>query len=433
MDLLRSHGGRRAARSCSAATSSRRSSGSPTASWSSWPVASPHRATSARIRRLMIDRPHRFTLRSSDDRRLARELLALPEVEAVELRDGAPQRAHRRLRRVDARRRAGRAAGRRVAPRAASRGRVARVGLQLPGAPMIVTLARLTFRALLNRRRTLLLGLLGALIVVVALIYRLGEPGDARVARRSRGRLLGRLRRRRAPAARGGDRRHRRARVGARRRHRSSTCSPSRCRAGASCSSSSSWRGLVSALLVVPADPAGRAHRPPVAIPSWQSATRRPPLLGALEYTAVFLALSLVTSRALIIGLAYVVVWEGVVAGLFAGTRILSIRQHALAVADARRWRGRGRRPSSAAGDRRRRRRTSSSSLRSRSRCGASSGSSCAARRPSATSDHGSAAPVGTSVGGPARRARHRLPGAHRQPARRPAPPAAVRVHAARL
>ena len=41
------------------------------------------------------------------------------------------------------------------------------------------------------------------------------------------------------------------------------------------------------------------------------------------------------TSRALVIGLAYVVVWEGVVAGLFAGTRVLSIRQHALAVADA--------------------------------------------------------------------------------------------------
>jgi ABC-2 type transport system ATP-binding protein len=41
-----------------------------------------------RIRRLMIDRPHRFTLRSSDDRRLARELLTNPEVEAVELRDG---------------------------------------------------------------------------------------------------------------------------------------------------------------------------------------------------------------------------------------------------------------------------------------------------------------------------------------------------------
>jgi len=41
-----------------------------------------------RIRRLMTDRPHSFTLRSSDDRALARELLAEGEVDAVELRDG---------------------------------------------------------------------------------------------------------------------------------------------------------------------------------------------------------------------------------------------------------------------------------------------------------------------------------------------------------
>ncbi len=58
-------------------------------------------------------------------------------------------------------------------------------------------------------------------------------------------------------------------------------------------------------------------------------------LVGALEYTAIFVALSLVTSRALIIGLAYVVVWEGVVAALFSGTRPLSVRQHALAVSEA--------------------------------------------------------------------------------------------------
>jgi ABC-2 type transport system permease protein len=58
-------------------------------------------------------------------------------------------------------------------------------------------------------------------------------------------------------------------------------------------------------------------------------------VVGALEYTAIFVALSLVTSRALITGLAYVVVWEGVVAGLFAGTRPLSVRQHILAVAEA--------------------------------------------------------------------------------------------------
>jgi ABC-2 type transport system permease protein len=56
--------------------------------------------------------------------------------------------------------------------------------------------------------------------------------------------------------------------------------------------------------------------------------------IGALEYTALFLALSLVTSRALVIGLAYVVVWEGVVAGLFAGTRLFSVRQHTLAIAE---------------------------------------------------------------------------------------------------
>ena len=41
-----------------------------------------------RIRHLMIDRPHSFTVRSSDDRSLARELLADSTVEGVELRDG---------------------------------------------------------------------------------------------------------------------------------------------------------------------------------------------------------------------------------------------------------------------------------------------------------------------------------------------------------
>ena len=62
-------------------------------------------------------------------------------------------------------------------------------------------------------------------------------------------------------------------------------------------------------------------------------------VVGALEYTAIFVALSLITSRALIIGLAYVVIWEGVVAGLFAGTRVISVRQHALAVVE---WLGGG-------------------------------------------------------------------------------------------
>ncbi|HEY6058180.1 MAG TPA: ABC transporter permease [Candidatus Limnocylindrales bacterium] len=58
-------------------------------------------------------------------------------------------------------------------------------------------------------------------------------------------------------------------------------------------------------------------------------------IVGALAYVAVFIALSVVTSRALLVGLAYVLIWEGVLAGLFAGTSLLSVRQYTLALA---RW-----------------------------------------------------------------------------------------------
>ncbi len=57
--------------------------------------------------------------------------------------------------------------------------------------------------------------------------------------------------------------------------------------------------------------------------------------VAAILYVVVFLALSLVTSRALAIGLIYVLVWEGILAGLFEGTRTFSIRQYALGIADA--------------------------------------------------------------------------------------------------
>lgn len=55
--------------------------------------------------------------------------------------------------------------------------------------------------------------------------------------------------------------------------------------------------------------------------------------IGAATYVSVFLALSLVTSRALAIGLVYIIVWEGILAGLLEGTRVLSIRQYALGIA----------------------------------------------------------------------------------------------------
>jgi ABC-2 type transport system permease protein len=56
--------------------------------------------------------------------------------------------------------------------------------------------------------------------------------------------------------------------------------------------------------------------------------------LGCFAYSCVFVLLSVVTSRALIGGLIYVFLWEGVVTELFSGTRILSIRQYTLGVAD---------------------------------------------------------------------------------------------------
>jgi ABC-2 type transport system permease protein len=58
-------------------------------------------------------------------------------------------------------------------------------------------------------------------------------------------------------------------------------------------------------------------------------------LLAAVLYAAVFVALSVVTSRALVAGLAYVLVWEGLVTTLLEGTRTLSIREYALAVVAA--------------------------------------------------------------------------------------------------
>ncbi len=53
-----------------------------------------------------------------------------------------------------------------------------------------------------------------------------------------------------------------------------------------------------------------------------------------LAYTAVFVLLSVATSRALLVGLGYVFIWEGLVTELFSGTRYLSVRQYCLGIAD---------------------------------------------------------------------------------------------------
>lgn len=56
-------------------------------------------------------------------------------------------------------------------------------------------------------------------------------------------------------------------------------------------------------------------------------------VLGALAYDSLFVMLSALTSRALLIGLAYVFIWEGIINSVFSGTRFLSIRQSCAGVA----------------------------------------------------------------------------------------------------
>lgn len=62
--------------------------------------------------------------------------------------------------------------------------------------------------------------------------------------------------------------------------------------------------------------------------------------LAALLYCTGFLALSLFTRRALILGLVYVVGWEGSLSRLFAGTRTLSVREYATSLTEAVAGRG---------------------------------------------------------------------------------------------
>jgi ABC-2 type transport system permease protein len=57
-------------------------------------------------------------------------------------------------------------------------------------------------------------------------------------------------------------------------------------------------------------------------------------LVGALAYSAIFVALSIVTRRPVAFGLLYLLVWESLLAGVLAGTKQLSVQQYALTIAD---------------------------------------------------------------------------------------------------
>ncbi|NTW41702.1 MAG: ABC transporter permease, partial [Cellulomonadaceae bacterium] len=57
--------------------------------------------------------------------------------------------------------------------------------------------------------------------------------------------------------------------------------------------------------------------------------------LAAMAYTSIFVALSVVTRNAVIIGLLYALLWETVLGGYVPGIRNVSVRQWALAAGES--------------------------------------------------------------------------------------------------
>jgi ABC-2 type transport system permease protein len=57
-------------------------------------------------------------------------------------------------------------------------------------------------------------------------------------------------------------------------------------------------------------------------------------LVGSVVYSAVFVLASVLTSRAIAFGLLYVAVWEGLLSNLVGGVRILSIAHYSLGIAN---------------------------------------------------------------------------------------------------
>src|SRR5690348_14148027 len=58
-------------------------------------------------------------------------------------------------------------------------------------------------------------------------------------------------------------------------------------------------------------------------------------LVGAVFYNALFIMISVVTTRALAVGLLYVLIWEGLLGNFVGGARELSIGQYSLGVANS--------------------------------------------------------------------------------------------------
>jgi ABC-2 type transport system permease protein len=58
-------------------------------------------------------------------------------------------------------------------------------------------------------------------------------------------------------------------------------------------------------------------------------------LVAAVAYNALFVMLSVLTTRAIAVGLLYLLVWEGLLGNLIGGVRVLSIGQYSVSVANS--------------------------------------------------------------------------------------------------
>lgn len=87
-----------------------------------------------------------------------------------------------------------------------------------------------------------------------------------------------------------------------------------------------SWISIVAAGAIILA-----GHEDIEMIPAFMAAA----LVASLTYSALFVMLSIRTGRALIIGLAYVFVWEALLSQFIEGVRFLSVRAYSLSTAQA--------------------------------------------------------------------------------------------------
>ena len=272
------------------------------------------------IRRLMTDRPHTFTVRSSDDRRLAvgaawptrRSSAPSWSTGRVAIRTADYDGVHPGPARV------ARDAAVTLFEVAPDR-RFARERLQLPGAPMSVMapLVDVTLRGLLGRRRTILLVLLAGLPVLIALLIRVsgGRPDADRVLDTLVVRTVMPL-----VALIVGT-----AAIGSEIEDGTAVYLMIKPIAR--------WQ-IVLAKILVAAGLTAALVVPAVVLTGLLLGSRGGDtattvvayavacLVGGSAYAVAFVALSVFTSRAFLLGLAYVLIWEGVLSGLLDGHEV---------------------------------------------------------------------------------------------------------------